>query len=78
MTVFCDKVTRNSSKDDNGPDSMTHRWTNAKSKILSLVAGMSSKAGTGQGQGLIRGVWAQYCKEFSSASLNLLEQMKVT
>ena len=59
-------------------DSMTHRWANTKSKIISLAAGSSVKPGTGLETHFKTG-----CSQYSGADPNtvrvtLLENMRVS
>ena len=58
-------------------DSMTHRWANTKSKIHSLVAGRSAKAGTGLECHFKAGC-QEYDEGLKSVRVTLLEHMNTT
>ena len=58
-------------------DSMTHRWANTKSKIHSLVAGRSARAGTGLENHFKAGC-SEYDEGLKSVRVTLLEHMNTS
>ena len=59
-------------------DSMTHRWANTKSKILSLVDGRSDKAGT-EFETHFKNGCSEYCgDDLKHVRVTLLENMTIT